>query len=351
MRCLTLAEELKKNGASCHFICREHTGNLFGLIKDRGFELTPLHFEVPNKSISSKEHSDTLKYASWSGVDWKLDAEQTVAAISNFEPDWLVVDHYGLDRAWETYVKSYTRYFMVIDDLADRFHTCDLLLDQNLGRVVSDYSALTPKQNVSLIGPKYALLRPEFAALREYSLNRRSYSQLKSIMISMGGVDNYNASGQVLKSLESSNLPLDCQVSIVLGQHSPWLQNVRQAAKKSKLQVNVFCDVKDMARKLADCDLAIGAGGITSWERACLGVPSFIVVLADNQRLGASALHNLGAAKIIGQINDIQIQLPLRISEVIGSSLLETMSNSTAEITDGLGASRVVEVMRRVISS
>ncbi|WP_299948339.1 UDP-2,4-diacetamido-2,4,6-trideoxy-beta-L-altropyranose hydrolase [uncultured Microbulbifer sp.] len=351
MRCLTLARELERRGASCHFICREFPCNLLHLIESKGFALSALPYIQYKVAIEKKKYDDTTKHTSLLRCDWKVDAEQTISIITKLKPDWLVVDHYSLDKSWESKVNSYVDYLMVIDDLADRAHICDLLLDQNLGRSFSDYSNLIPEDSLSLLGPEYALLRPEFSELRNYSMQRRSAPQLNKILVSMGGVDNLNSSGQVLNILEVCNLPIDCQVSIILGRHSPWIGKVQEATERSKLNVRLFCDVTDMGQMLADCDISIGAAGITSWERACLGVPSLIVILAENQRVGAIVLGDSGAAKLIGEPKDIEVNLPLLISEVKDQKTMIMMSNLAANITDGFGAKRVADTMELVSSS
>ncbi len=350
MRCLTLAEKLKQRGADCQFICGDHPGNLFDLIGGRGFKLTVLPREVSQPGLSSEQSDTGVGHEAWLACDWRVDAEQTVAAIGSSQPDWLVVDHYALDKAWEEVVRPHTGFLMVIDDLADRLHVSDLLVDQNLGRDPLDYAPLTPVHCVKLVGPSFALLRPEFASLRNCSLRRRSASKLSKILITMGGVDQLNASGQVLRTLRACELPLDCQISVILGPHSPWLVEVQELAQAMPVDTQVLFNVDDMGQRMADCDMVVGAAGITSWERGCLGVPSLIVILADNQRSGAAALEKSGAAKIIGEVADIELQLPRRLAELLSGDTITEMSHSASEITDGLGTERVAQMMEEVFS-
>ncbi len=129
-------------------------------------------------------------HAKWLGCDWQMDAQQTSAELASWQPDWLVMDHYALDQRWEVALKPCYQKLMVIDDLADRTHSCDLLLDQNLGRLPEDYAGLLPPNCQLLIGPQYALLRPEFVRLRDYSLQRRANAHPPTIiqlLITMGG--------------------------------------------------------------------------------------------------------------------------------------------------------------------
>jgi UDP-2,4-diacetamido-2,4,6-trideoxy-beta-L-altropyranose hydrolase len=348
MRCLTLAEALRAHGAQCHFISRAHPGNLLELIRQRGFAVTALSVELPPPPVNTQAASEPNKelvHASWLGCDWHTDAEQTRAILTKLQPDWLVVDHYALDQRWEAALRPYYQQLLVIDDLADRLHQCDLLLDQNLGRQSKDYASLVPAQCKVRAGPQYALLRPEFAALRDYSLQRRQQPALKQVLITMGGLDQFNATGQVLQTLKDCTLPQDCRISVVMGLQSPWLQQVGAQAQDMPWPTEVLLNISDMAQRMADSDLAIGAAGSTSWERCCLGLPTLMVVLADNQRLGAQALQETHAALLIGNVNDIAMKLPLAINASASPHRLQKMITATAAITDGRGVDKVSKAM------
>lgn len=341
MRCLTLADSLKAGGAECHFICREHPGNLIELISERGFAVRTL--PVYSESAFFNNHIDVEKpnYAAWLGSDWITDAEQTKICAGGMLADWLIVDHYALGAGWEQAVLPICRKLMVIDDLADRKHDCDLLLDQNLGRNASDYDELVPRDCTVLAGPSYALLRPEFAALREYSLQRRAVPKLEHLLISMGGVDHADATGKLLEVLKDGCLPKNCHITVVMGQHAPWLERVQDLAAQMPQRTEVKVNVQNMAELMADCDLAIGAAGITSWERCCLGLPSLIVVLAENQRNGAAALKQSQCAAVV----DYSDVMPKKISSilryVVSPKKLTQLTKASCSITDGHGVRRV----------
>lgn len=337
MRCLTLAETLREHGAVCRFVCRAHPGNLIEMIQRRGFEVHALPFD--NYWIVPENPSPV--HASWLGADWQADAEQTKVGAGETAVDWLIVDHYALDARWESTLRTHCGKIMVIDDLADRDHDCDLLLDQNLGRNVDDYAALVPAGCTLLVGAQYALLRPEFSAQREYSLARRSTPQLKHLLITMGGVDKDDVTGKVLDALRTCSLPPDCRISVVMGPHAPWLAQVRGRAANMPWPTEVLVNVSDMARLMADSDLAIGAAGSTSWERCCLGLPSLMLLLAENQRGGAQALQAAGAAGFIAA-SDLEDGLPEMLNAFCELNALQRVSAAAAAICDGLGASLVV---------
>jgi UDP-2,4-diacetamido-2,4,6-trideoxy-beta-L-altropyranose hydrolase len=228
MRCLTLADALKTQGALCYFISREHPGHLLDVIEQRGYQVNRL--EAP---LTHAINESELTHAAWLGSTWETDATDTAAILADLQPDWLVVDHYALDHRWEGALAPHYRKLLVIDDLADRPHRCDLLLDQNLGRQPQDYVGLVPTHCQVLTGSQYALLRPEFAALRPYSLQRRqAQPALRQLLISMGGVDQPNATGQVLQALKTCALPADCRITVVMGLAAPRLQNVQELARQ-----------------------------------------------------------------------------------------------------------------------
>jgi len=353
MRCLTLADALKAQGADCHFISRQHPGHLLDVIHQRGYKSNSLvaHVQPARAAIKSivKEAPNPQQkpvHSAWLGNTWQNDSQETAAILRGLQPDWLVVDHYALDQRWERALAPHYRKLLVIDDLADRPHVCDLLLDQNLGRQPEHYAPLVPQQCQVLTGPHYALLRPEFAALRPCSLQRRqAQPALRQLLITMGGVDQPNATGQVLQALKACALPQELRITVVMGLMAPWLQNVRELAAQMPWPTEVVVNVSDMAQRMADSDLAIGAAGSTSWERCCLGLPTLMVVLAENQQAGAKALQAAHAACLVGSVSDIATQLPQTIRELIDSAGLTRMSLAASAITNGQGVEKILKTM------
>ncbi len=339
MRCLTLANALRERGAQCRFICRPHDGHLLDLIVQLGHEAIALpvcdaHFKAPADPA----------HAAWLGTDWAADAEQTRQVLGLQPLDWLVVDHYALDRRWEHALRQTCRHLMVIDDLADRPHDCNLLLDQNLGRSEQDYDGLLTRTTKTMIGPQYALLRPEFAQWREYSLARRAHPQLKNLLVTMGGVDKDNATGQVLNALKTSELPPDLHITIIMGSHAPWRATVQQQAAQIPWPTQILVGVTNMAQLMADSDLAIGAAGGTAWERCVVGLPSIAVVMAENQLDGAMALQQVGALLALLSSQDIQSHLSETLSGA-NTIRLQAAGAAAARVTDGCGGTKIVQRM------
>ncbi|WP_417787130.1 UDP-2,4-diacetamido-2,4,6-trideoxy-beta-L-altropyranose hydrolase [Stutzerimonas xanthomarina] len=347
MRCLTLADALVARGAACAFICRTHPGNLLDLIRSKGhvahaLPVTSASVEASSPAIAAVGDEPTPVHSHWLGATQAEDAEACEPILAEFQPDWLIVDHYALDARWELLLRPHCRQLMVIDDLADRAHACDLLLDQTFGRDAKDYQAWGPNDCQVLCGSQYALLRPDFAALREYSLQRRARPQLHQLLITMGGVDKDNATGEVLMALRVCPLPADCQITVVMGTAAPWLSEVEQQTQDMPWPTRVLVGVNDMAQLMADSDLAIGAAGATSWERCCLGLPTAMLVLAENQRFAAWSLACAGAVRMLQLGNCLSYELADLIRDVSDSDeALLRLGECASTITDGRGCQRV----------
>ena len=342
-RCLTLADALQASGAYCWFVTREKAGDMIETIAARGYPFFSLPSWNDTESAPREQVEPKLEHASWLSVSQERDAEQTLDAIGDSFFDWLVVDHYALDYRWQTKLRSVCEKLMVIDDLADRKHDCDLLLDQNLGARKDDYLPLTPTHCQLMMGVKYALLRPEFHELRGYSLGRRDRQNgIGRLIISMGGFDSGNMTGQILEALALLELPEFTTITVVMGGSAPWLETVREQARRMPVPTKVLVDIDDMAQQFAEADLAIGAAGATSWERCCLGLPTILCVLADNQVPIADALCAVGAVLLISKL-DLNGGVSVGLKQVYNDPmLLHRMSVSAASVTDGLGAQRLI---------
>ena len=348
MRCLTLAEVLKQHGSDCQFICREHPGNLIEHIRNKGFlvHALPLKGSRSSPEVDEADAEVQLAHATWLGATHQEDAIQSARIISDLKPDWLIVDHYALDARWEKALKPHYQKLMVIDDLADRPHQCDLLLDQTFGRDAKDYATWTPDTCTLLCGSHYSLLRPEFSALRNYSLERRKTPHLEHLLITMGGVDKDNATGQILQALKNAELPDNCRISVVMGSTAPWLAEVRQLAEQMPWPTTVKVGISDMAQLMADSDVAIGAAGATSWERCCLGLPTVMLVLAENQKLAAQILDNAQAAVMLCLGDDIEAELTHIISAFVHDQRrLSNITEHAKHITDGTGCTIVANTL------
>lgn len=340
MRCLTLADALRRRGADCLFLSRSHPGHLHQEVEARGYPVMDL-----GGTADMSDAQFPMDYSYLLGVDWEVDAADTKEVIEQHPIDWLVVDHYGLDSRWERTLRPSCQMLMAIDDLANRDHDVDALLDQNLGKAAKDYENRVPEASVLMLGPMFSLLRPDFKALRPKSLAERGSRIPKRILVTMGGVDKDNATGRVLTALASSPSPLDLSVTVVMGPHAPWRAQVTEQSSGLPFRARVLVNVSDMAQIMCESDLAIGAAGSTSWERCCLGLPTLQIVLADNQRPIAQALDQAGAALEL-DIKNLEASLHQAMKQLaLTPETLRSMSDAAAGVTDGLGADRVAQIM------
>jgi UDP-2,4-diacetamido-2,4,6-trideoxy-beta-L-altropyranose hydrolase len=330
MRCLALADGLKKKGKNVEFICRKHKGNLIENIKGMGFSVTELEASEENKC------DNKLTYSNFLGTTQQQDATECSNILQQIKPDWLIVDHYGIDEDWHKVLQRYYKKLMVIDDLADRRHKCDILLDQTYNRQEQDYIGLVQKQSTLLLGSQYALLRPEFLKWREYSLERRRNPKFKKLLITMGGIDSNNITEQVLIVLEKCSLPNNMEIMVVMGRVAPYIESVKAKASDLSCKVEVKVNVDNMAEIMANADMAIGASGSTTWERCCLGLPTIQLVIAKNQEFSAVALGDNNIVKLLKKVEEIPSFL------INPEGWMAHISLASAQICDGMGIHRIL---------
>lgn len=349
MRCLTLAHQLRTLGARVRFLCRAHPGHLNHRIRAEGFDLT----ELPLPSASPVERSQPLPSpsptddlslygATWLGATWQEDAAQCALNLEPDPVDWLIIDHYGLDARFETAVQSGYRRLMVIDDLANRPHVCDVLLDQTLGREQGDYLPFIPIDCPCLLGLRYALLRPEFARYRGESLQRRATATLETLLIALGGTDPDNHTGALLEALAHLPQMQHLKLSVIMGESAPHRAAVAQRLASLPMTTAFFSGVNNMAEHLVHTDLAIGAAGSSAWERCCLGVPTLQLVLAENQALAAQQLTRHGAVLPLAPPYGATLK---RLCTELTPPTLQRLSAQAAQLVDGLGAARVATLL------
>ena len=341
IRCLTLAKELKKRGANCKFICRNHKNNLIKKIKEEGFEVVTLPLNYKNK-IKKNTKSLSPNYVTWIGASWKEDAKQTINILKSEKVDWLVVDHYGIDYKWEQKLRSYIKKIMVIDDLANRKHDCDLLLDQNLiADYKNRYKNILPKSCSTLVGPEFALLQGDYKDLHLSAPPRKGPA--KRILVYFGAIDEEKLTEKTLMAFLQLNRK-DIILDIVLSSQSSQIKNIKNLAKKFK-NINVHSELKSLANLILKADLAVGACGSTSWERCCLGLPSIVVTIADNQKPIAKALHKKGIVRWLGHCNNLTKNLIFNELKLYINHNLEDWSDACKLVTDGHGTRKVASFL------
>lgn len=326
MRCLTLAEALRERGAEVAFACRELSGSLNAFVAEQGY---PVHRLCSDESAGSQ-----------------ADLEQTRGILRKLGgiADWLVVDHYRLDAAWESGLRADTRKILVIDDLANRLHDCDMLLDQNCyPDQEARYARLLPLSCDRLLGPRYSLLRKEFADERRH-LRQRDGSA-RRILIFFGGSDPTNETGKTLLALKRRLRP-KIAVDVVVGASNPRCAEI-EAMALGMPDTTFHCQVSCMAELMACADVAIGAGGTTLWERLALGLPALVISVASNQEEIAQHIGTLGAQQYLGKSQDVSgEEIAQALDRLIADrDRMLRMSAIGRNLVDGLGANRVAEAL------
>jgi UDP-2,4-diacetamido-2,4,6-trideoxy-beta-L-altropyranose hydrolase len=335
MRCATLANALRELGAEVAFACRSLPGDLRDWLQQNGYATLVIHgeTEAENADISRLIHP-------WQG-------EQPI--------DCLVVDHYGLDAAWERSMRPRCHRILVIDDLANRAHDCDILLDQNvLDARSTRYQPWVPSQCQPLLGPRFALLRPEFRQVRANLIGPPSHANAKHagaptrVLIFFGGSDPTQECFKALEALHQLSSKTALQVDLVAGASNPKFTALQQRCQDFP-QVRLHQQVSAMAELMAQADITLGAGGTTTWERLCLGLPGIIIAVAENQVEISRNLAQQDYHIYLGESGSVS-------AEAMGQALQNLMANSAQRqalsakgmaLVDGLGAQRVANLMRQ----
>lgn len=344
MRCLTLAGNLRNQGAEVVFFCREFPGNMISFVEDKGYRVCRLPWEKDLEKDG--EAQDLPAHADWLGTDWEEDAAQTVDLLKAEAGvvEWMIVDHYALDYRWESQVKALEQKIMVIDDLADRRHECDLLLDQNYhANYEKRYDGLISDESRKLLGPKYALLRPEFVELRKTSRERDG--SIRSLLIFFGGSDPGNETAKTLLALQSLG-ESDIAVGVVVGSMNPHKQEIRTLC--SNLPKCTYHDqIDNMAELMNSADLMIGAGGSTTWERCCIGLPAIVAGIAENQHEIAEDLAGAGVIYYLGRSFTTTIASYHHAILALAQSpwIARMFSRKGSELVDGRGCDRVLSAL------
>jgi len=293
MRCLTLANQLRDR-SKILFVCRDLECNLSSLVKENSFDLILLPREDEDEKL--------IAYEKWLTVKPKIDAEQTKVLVTDLDVDYLIIDSYAIDEEWENIIRPYVGKIMVIDDLANRKHNCDILLDQNYySDMDTRYHGLVHDNCQLLLGPQYVLLREEFYEARKKMRIRDGI--IKNILVFFGGSDLTNETMKVLEVLKELNRQ-DIIVNVVAGSSNKNKNAIEWFCNQNK-NMNYLCQVNNMAAFMNQADLGIGAGGSTTWERCFLGLPTIVIAIAQNQIKISEDCDEYGIIKYIGTQDNV----------------------------------------------
>ena len=320
-RCLSLATALNAIGGSCHFLCAETDFDCRALVEAANFSYHPLGLFVG---------------------DWQADFENVKLALDRKKPEWVVVDHYGLDNQWHDAIKcQYGCKVGVIDDLANRDLHCDLLLDQNYSSdPAQKYAGRVLGKYLGLFGPAFAMLDPAFVTAERYEFS----DEVRSIGIFMGGTDALNISSRVIDAIESTGFSGRVEVATTSG--NPALEQLRERVSRAN-DTRITIDLPNLAGFFSRHDMQVGAGGSATWERCCIGVPSILIPFVKNHNVVLDSLGQLQIASAIpwGWDNTLLVE---RISHLIKDSQQRRMQHEKGmSLVDGHGAVRVAIAMLR----
>ncbi len=334
MRCLTLANALKQRGVRTRFVSRHLPAYFRDMLIEKGHELALLDGTQNDAAL------DELAHARWLGVGQTQDAADSIRVLSSDRTlDWLIVDHYALDFRWESMLRRTANKILVIDDIADRQHDCDVLLDQNLyADMQTRYTGKVPTHCRLLLGPRYALLGDEFRRLHD-QIKPRS-GPVKRVLVFFGGIDADNYTGHAIEALSELDIS-DLHVDVVIGEQHP----VRERIEVDCARLGFICHIQTdkMAELMAAADLAIGAGGSASWERCCLGLPTLTLCVADNQHEQITAAASeclLYAPELEGELISAIGRHMSALME--NGRLRQVLARAGMQAVNGRGALRVI---------
>jgi UDP-2,4-diacetamido-2,4,6-trideoxy-beta-L-altropyranose hydrolase len=327
MRCLVLARHLKSMKNQVSFVCREFPGNLINYIESFGINV----YRLPDQ----EEYTSS----DWLRVPWEQDVNETISKLSMVEIDWFVIDHYGIDKSWEKEIRKVAKKLMVIDDLANREHDCEILLDQNYHHNFEiRYNHLVDDTCIKCLGPKFALLRDEFIEARKTLAKKEG--RIRNLLVFFGGIDLINETEKALNSImliDHNKL----EVNVIVGQSNPWKSRIMELCHENGFKYH--CQINNMSEMIAKSDLAIGAGGSTTWERYCLGLPAITIAVAENQVETAKYCGNLGLDQYLGKSDEVNVE---SIAQALKNTLMRPdkvfiAREKSLEIVDGNGAERI----------
>jgi UDP-2,4-diacetamido-2,4,6-trideoxy-beta-L-altropyranose hydrolase len=345
-RCLTLANALAGGGMRSFFLMRSHAAGLVQMVERTGHAVRLL----PDPAVPASETGhDALAHANWLPTTRQRDAEQTSIAMAGIGPvEWLIVDHYALDAQWERACRRDGLRILAIDDLADRDHDCEMLLDQNLVlEMERRYRDRVPAACVQLLGPRYALLRPEFAAQRRLLVQRDG--RIGRILICFGGSDPTNETAKALEAIGSLAMPQPA-VDVVTGLTNPNAASV-EALCAGIANAELHRGANNIAELMRRADLSIGAGGVMSWERCCLGLPTIAIDIAANQVPPLTMLAHLGALIHLGSASTVTAaEIAAGIAGLAADALrVRHLGERAGALVDGEGCVRVCVAMNALL--
>jgi UDP-2,4-diacetamido-2,4,6-trideoxy-beta-L-altropyranose hydrolase len=337
MRCLTLAKAIKNRyKAGMYFFTRSSQGNINHLITAADFKLIEMS---PPKRVTKTP----LQHSQWLGASQDEDAKEFISLtneLSITSYDLLIIDHYAIDAEWENLVAQTTNKILVIDDLGDRKHKCDYLLDQTFNCSVEKYQDLVPSQCTFMLGTRFALLRSEFQISTNAIINARDAITENTILIMFGGTDPDNLSLIALKIITGRD---DVnKINIIMGPSALHLKSISDYCKNDN-RISLHVSPNNIAELMLTATLAVGAAGTTSWERCAMGLPCVVVIQAENQRQIGRELEAEGVLTVL-EIHEMKKGLNSAVDHWLITGVITKFDITLCtQICDGLGSNRTIQ--------
>lgn len=330
-RCFTLARKFDELGWRCIFFSRDYGDGIISIVNDNDFEC-----HVIGKSVVDMSESNHFQ---WLGVSQEQDAIDTIKAISYQQLDIIIVDHYSIDYHWQQSIKEkYDILLIVIDDLANRTHSCTLLIDQNFWpHSSSRYDGLVPTDCKKLLGPSFTMLRKEFLSLRAFT---QENSQTQTILVNFGGIGNVKVWNLFLPALIKCD---KYNFHIVTGKLSSEDFQFYKRMVLNAPHIFLEAETNQMSYLMKNSDFALGACGSTVWERFCLGLNAALIDVADNQKDLVDYLHKQNLVDYLGSLNNLTVDA---ISDYLVNLFIDSLKyqdrrKNIMQLVDGMGADRV----------
>lgn len=339
VRCLNLAERLRLRGCDVVFITRYNINNCNFLFWESNFELIVMEDTKLVEGYDAKVIDEPEK---WLRVSQEQDAQETLKAIGAKFFDWLIVDHYALDYIWHDLLRPITKKLMVIDDLANRMYNCDLLLDQNFFlNKIDRYSTLVPSDCDTLFGPAHLLLSTHYDRYT-YKVRKGSISK---VLVFFGSIDNARQTELAVTAIIALN-QADIVFDIIVGKGNIQASAIKRLCANVK-NIRFHCQVDNMSEYIWNADFSLGAGGTTTWERAKLGLPSAVTIVADNQIEATSNAEKAGIVINLGHSSKVTSVTYLNVLRMMIESptKLNKMSKNCLLMLEDSDARNVVDII------
>ena len=311
-------------GYPCTFFSQEPNNHHIRLVGDLGCRMVKL----PKNKLSS-----TLEIES--------EVKEITDNVGVTSQAVLFIDHYKINSIWEKQASSFFNTLIAIDDLANRNHYVDFIIDHNVGRSKNQYKKFNKKNAHILVGPKYAIINNIFKEMRKSIRHNREIFSTENILVYFGSshIENFYLSflDDFSKHFKKEKYKLTVITSRTVS------DNFREYCKNKTFSHLSNLSPGQIAKIFLESDFCIGAGGVSALERCSLGLPSCIVCIAENQIHGSDALQQAGCVRLLNNFPEMAIDFN-ELSEILcNKDLLRELSSNSLRLVDGNGVERILD--------